>query len=208
MTDRPLVHVIDDDEAARASVLFLLQTASINACAYASASDFLDVQPISTTGCIITDVRMPGMSGLELLRYLQANGSDKPVIMMTGAGDIPLVTEALRTGAFDFIEKPFDDEVLISAVRAALDPDRGRQQDRSQEEAAERLSGLTSQECAVMERIFAGQQNSDIARALHANFRTVEICRASILAKLGVGSFSEVVRLTLIAEGSRSFRYD
>jgi two-component system response regulator FixJ len=194
------VHVIDDDDALRQSLQFLLESASIKVAAYESAAAFLDALPRIDAGCVITDVRMPGMSGLDLLKRLQELKIGLPVIVMTGHGDVPLAVEAMKGGAVDFIEKPFDDEVLLASVRAAL----GRQELSSRREAElaeinERLAGLSNRERQVLDGLVAGNPNKTIAYDLGISPRTVEIYRANVMTKMHAASLSNLVRMALVA---------
>jgi len=194
------VHVIDDDEALRESLIFLLRTARIEATAYASAAAFLEALPGLQPRCIVTDVRMPGMSGLDLLRRLKELKIDVPVIVITGHGDVPLAVEAMKMGAADFLEKPFDDEVLLASVRAALSQSLGdakRQVERADIEA--RLAALSNRERDVLGGLVAGRANKQIAFDLGISPRTVEIYRANLMNKMQAGSLSELVRMALIA---------
>jgi len=195
-----LVHVIDDDDALRDSLSFLLGTARIEVKAYESAEAFLSALPSVTSGCIITDVRMPHMSGIDLLRKLNELRIALPVIVMTGHGDVQLAVEAMKIGAADFIEKPFDDEMLLNAVRAALD----RWEDKSQEISerdryVEKLKTLSSRERDVLEGLIAGKANKVIAFDLGISPRTVEIYRANVMTKTGANSLSELVRMAMLA---------
>jgi two-component system, LuxR family, response regulator FixJ len=199
-SDKVIVHVIDDDEASRDSLSFLLQTAQIEVKTYASATVFLDLIPAAGTGCIITDVRMPGMSGIDLLRRLKELKVDVPVIVITGHGDVPLAVEAMKVGAIDFLEKPFDDEVLLASVRSALrqrDGDMKRQTERAEIET--RLAALSHREREVLDGLVAGRANKQIAYDLGISPRTVEIYRANLMNKMQAGSLSELVRMALIA---------
>lgn len=194
-----MVHVIDDDSAMRDSLQFLLATANIAVHTHDSAAAFLDVLPKLKTACIITDVRMPGMSGIELLRRLRELGNNTPVIVITGHGDVPLAVEAMKFGAADFIEKPFDDEVLLSAVRSALD--RGAGDDEQQAARAvitDRLASLSNREREVLEGLVAGHQNKTIAYDLGISPRTVEIYRANVMTKMEATSLSDLVRMALV----------
>lgn len=200
--DTGLVHIVDDDDAMRDSLVFLLSAASLDARAYASAEDFLDTLSSAETGCIVTDARMPGMSGLELLRHLRAIDNTLPVVVMTGHSDVPMAVSALKAGAHDFIEKPFDDERMIEVVRSALvyrDEARRRQQDR--ETALARIGALTERERQVFDGLVAGQPNKIIAHELGISARTVEIYRANVMSKLGASSLSDVVRTAFVGEG-------
>ncbi len=195
-----VVHVIDDDEAIRQSLAFLLQTAKIEVRTYASAAAFLDALPdTELPGCVITDVRMPGLSGIDLLRRLKELDAAIPVIIITGHGDVPLAVEAMKIGAADFLEKPFDDEVLLASVRAALrerDAESKRLTERSEVEG--RMAALSKRERDVLTGLVAGRANKQIAFDLGISPRTVEIYRANLMNKMQAGSLSELVRMALI----------
>ncbi|MCC6779986.1 MAG: response regulator [Hyphomicrobiales bacterium] len=199
-SDGAVVHVIDDDEAVRHSLAFLMQSADIAVETYDSATSFLDrVQEIES-GCIVTDVRMPGISGIDLLRRLREVGVAMPVIVITGHADVPLAVEAMKIGAADFIEKPFDDEVLLAAVRAALAKHHSQSQhqaERAQIEA--RLATLSNRERDVLEGLVAGHANKRIAFDLGISPRTIEIYRANLMTKMEAASLSDLVRMALLA---------
>ena len=195
-----LVHVIDDDEASRQSLAFLLQTADIEVRTYASATVFLDLAPKLGWSCVITDLRMPGMSGIDLLRRLKELDVEVPVIVITGHGDVPLAVEAMKIGAVDFLEKPFDDKVLLASVRGALarrDGDKRRHGERAEIES--RLATLSPRERDVLSGLVSGRANKQIAYDLGISPRTVEIYRANLMNKMQAGSLSELVRMALIA---------
>lgn len=200
MPTEAIVHVIDDDEAARESLEFLLRSARIQVRTYDSARTFLQNLSSVHTGCIITDVRMPDLSGIDLLRKLRDMNFGVPVIVITGHGDVPLAVEAMRIGAIDFLEKPYDDEELLASVRSALgEGDKGRAQSREKADLHERLSTLSHREREVLEGLVAGQPNKIIAYNLGISPRTVEIYRANVMTKMKAGSLSDLVRMTLIA---------
>ena len=200
MPDNPVVHVIDDDEAMRESLSFLLETAHFEVRVYDSALRFLEALPQAEPGCIITDVRMPGMSGLDLLRQLANLGSTFAVIVITGHGDIPLAVEAMKLGAVDFLEKPFDDNTLIGAVRSALSRrERDLKRDSEKLEIHGRIAALSNRERQVLEGLVAGHANKTIAFDLGISPRTVEIYRANLMTKMHASSLSDLVRMTLMA---------
>jgi two-component system, LuxR family, response regulator FixJ len=200
MSDRPVVHVIDDDEALRDSLSFLLETAHFEVRVYDSALRFLEVLRRAEPGCIITDVRMPGMSGLELLQQLTTLGATFAVIVITGHGDVPLAVEAMKLGAVDFLEKPFDDNALITAVRSALNRREGElEQDSQKLEIHGRIAALSNRERQVLEGLVAGQPNKTIAFDLGISPRTVEIYRANLMTKMQASSLSDLVRMALVA---------
>ena len=195
-----VVHVVDDDEAMRHSLLFLLDCAGLEAKAYDSALAFLEALPTMERGCIVTDVRMPGMTGLELVGKLKKAGVSDPVIMITGHGDVPLAVEAMKAGVGDFLEKPFDDQQLLSAVRTALDRGRGiLAVEGEKREIAERIAALSGREREVLDGLVDGKPNKIIAFDLGISARTVEIYRANVMTKMQAKSLSELVRMTLSA---------
>jgi two-component system response regulator FixJ len=205
MTADPDVHVIDDDEAVRESIDFLLRSAGLSVRTYDSATSFLDVAPKIGAGCVITDVRMPGLTGIDLLRRLLEMQIGLPVIVITGHGDVPLAVEAMKCGAVDFLEKPFDDDVLLASVRAALN--RSEESAAVEAERAEiraRIGALTQRERDVLEGLVAGHPNKIIAFKLEISPRTVEIYRANLMTKMKAGSLSELVRMTLVAATAKS----
>jgi two-component system response regulator FixJ len=204
MSTRPTVCIIDDDEAVRDSLAFLLQTAEISADisvqTYESAAAFLDSGAANHAGCIITDVRMPDIDGLELLRRLKQIDVRVPVIVITGHGDVPMAVEAMKIGAADFLEKPFDDTDLLDAVEAALgqgEQDRARNAER--EDIATRLAALSTRERQVLDGLVQGHANKTIAFDLGISPRTVEIYRANVMSKMQASSLSNLVRMALIA---------
>jgi two-component system response regulator FixJ len=195
-----VVHAIDDDEAARDSLRFLLESARLTVRTYDSAARFLNRLSNVESGCVITDVRMPDIDGIELLKRLRAASSAMPVIVITGHGDIALAVEAMKLGALDFFEKPYDDEALLGAVRAAL----ARHEDGARREAAKaevlkRLETLSARERQVLDGLVSGQPNKNIAFDLGISPRTVEIYRANVMTKMQAASLSELVRLALIS---------
>jgi len=202
MPAEPVVHVIDDDDAVRDSLSFLLKTAKLAVATYASAVEFLDARSRETGGCVITDIRMPGMTGLELLKQLNSDGIKLPVIVITGHADVPLAVEAMKLGAVEFLEKPFDEESLLAAVRTALDRHRdgGQRQGRVREVRA-LLDSLSARERQVLDGLVAGHPNKTIAYDLGISPRTVEIYRANVMTKMQAGSLSELVRMAMIAAG-------
>jgi two-component system response regulator FixJ len=198
--DRAVVHVIDDDEAARQSLAFLLRAHDIEVRTYESAAVFLSAAGSVEPGCIVTDVRMPEISGIDLLRRLKERKVFLPAIVVTGHGDVPLAVEAMKLGAADFLEKPFDDAAMLNAVRSAL----ARQDDDSRREAERagingRLAALSNREREVLEGLVAGQANKQIAFDLGISPRTVEIYRANLMTKMQAASLSELVRMALTA---------
>ena len=199
-SDKSIVHVIDDDEAVRQALAFQLGSAGLDVRTYESAAVFLEVAPTVQTGCVITDVRMPELSGIDLLRRLRELKLAVPVIVITAHGDIPLAVEAMRLGAMDFLEKPFEDEALLASVRSALDKgdrDQKRQAERSNIEA--RLAALSNRERDVLQGLVAGRANKQIAYDLGISARTIETYRANLMIKMQAASLSDLVRMALIA---------
>ena len=197
----PLVHVIDDDDAVRDSLSFLLRAADFNVVTYQSATHFLESLTRGIDGCVITDVRMPDISGLELLKRMRALSCLIPVIVMTGHGDIQLAVEAMKAGAADFLEKPFDDERILAAVRSALAAKRAESERAAmRNEIEERLESLSQRERQVLDGLVAGAPNKTIAHDLGISPRTVEVYRANVMTKMQARSLSELVRMTLLAQ--------
>jgi two-component system response regulator FixJ len=199
-----VVHVIDDDEEVRQSLAFLLSSAGLAVRVHDSAVAFLKVLPEIQDGCVVTDIRMPQMDGLELQRRLREAKAALPVIVMTGHGDVSLAVEAMKAGAVDFIEKPFDDEVLLSAVRSALER-RARDSTRDARAAAikERILRLSEREREVLERLVVGKANKAIAYELGISPRTVEVYRANVMTKMQAESLSHLVRMALAEDVER-----
>jgi two-component system response regulator FixJ len=195
------VHIIDDDEGLRESLAFLLRAAQLEVRSFDSAKTFLDALPDASVGCVITDIRMPDMSGIELLRRLKELKVGIPVIVITGHGDVALAVEAMKIGAADFFEKPFDDDLLVASVRAAL-----RQQEDLTKRGAERaeiehrISTLSPREKDVLSGLIEGRANKQIAFDLGISPRTVEIYRANLMNKMQANSLSDLVRMALLAE--------
>jgi two-component system response regulator FixJ len=200
MQDERLVHVIDDDEAMRESLAFLLKVAKIQAVVYSDAAAFLDRLQSIAGGCVVTDVRMPGMSGIELLKRLRELGNLIPVIVITGHGDVPLAVEAMKLGAADFLEKPFEDDLLLGAVRSALQDQASQQGQQAQRAIIEaRLANLSPRERQVLDGLVVGHPNKTIAFDLNISPRTVEIYRANVMTKMDANSLSDLVRMALTA---------
>jgi len=196
-----LVHLVDDDEAIRRSVGFMLKTSGFHVRTYESGVELLKSAPKLETGCILLDIRMPGMDGLEVQRALKDKGVTLPVIIMTGHGDVALAVQAMKAGAIDFIEKPFEKAVVLSAIehgvarlkRSASSRDRA-------DDAAVRLQALTPREREVLDGLAKGLPNKTIAYDLGISPRTVEIHRANLMTKLEVRSLSEALRIAFAAQ--------
>ena len=200
MANSSEVYVVDDDEAIRRSLAFLLRTAGITSHTYESAEAFLAEARGLPPGCVITDVRMPGVDGIELVRRLGEEKLPLATIVMTGHGDIALAVEAMKAGAVDFIEKPFKDEVMLGAVQKALVADGGAAQDDGAKQAYQQaFATLSRREREVLELVVVGKTSKVIAYDLGISPRTVEVYRAGMMMKTGAKSLSELVRMALLA---------
>ena len=200
MPDRGKVYVIDDDEAMRDSLDFLLGAADFHVTLFESAQHFLEAVSGVGFGCVVSDVRMPGIDGIELLKRLKASHHTFPVVIMTGHGDVPLAVEAMKLGAVDFLEKPFEDDRLIGMIDAALR--QGESSARSEAMALDisaRIASLSPRERQVMDGLIAGLSNKLIARDYDISPRTIEVYRANVMTKMQAGSLSELVRLAMRA---------
>lgn len=198
MPEGALVHLIDDDEDVRRALAFLLGTAGLAVMVHESATAFLAAFRGGSQAVILTDVRMPGMDGLELLRRLRAAKSECPLIIMTGHADVPMAVEAMKLGAVDFIEKPFADDVLLAAIERALQQ-RNPAGTSGEKELSRRLETLTDREREVLKGLLAGHPNKTIAYDLGLSPRTVEVHRANVMTKTGASSLSELIRMALQA---------
>ena len=195
--DKPVVFIVDDDEAICQSLRLLIDDIGLEVRTFNSAMQFLAEYDPSQPGCLVLDVRMSGMSGLELQSRLHEQGREIPTIIITGHGDVPMAVEAMKTGALDFIEKPFRDQVLLDSIHRAIDLDRSaRRRRRERQEVQSRIRLLTQREREVMDRLVTGKTNKSIGYELGISPKTVDFHRANILSKTGVNSVVELVRLT------------
>jgi len=192
------VFVIDDDDAMRDSLDFLLGSADFRVTLFESAHQFLDALSSADFGCVVSDIRMPGIDGLELLKRLKASHSALPVVIMTGHGDVPLAVEAMKLGAADFIEKPFEDDRLIGMIDAALkQAEYGARSEALTQDIVARIESLSPRERQVMEGLVGGLSNKLIAKEYDISPRTIEVYRANVMTKMQAASLSELVRLAI-----------
>jgi len=198
MAANPVVHIVDDDEAVRRSLAFMLSSAGLAVRLYDSAGAFLDGLNNLQCGCLITDVRMPEMTGIELLHRIKERAPYLPAIVITGHGDVPLAVEAMKAGAIDFIEKPFDEDAILDAVKSALEQSR-EGEDGDLAAVAARIASLSERERQVLEGLMAGHANKVIAATLGISPRTIEVYRANLMAKMQAKSLSELIRMAILA---------
>jgi two-component system, LuxR family, response regulator FixJ len=204
MPPEPTVFVVDDDRAMRDSLRWLLESVGLTVRTYPTAADFLCEYESSQPGCLVLDVRMPGMSGLDLQAELVRRGAGLPTIVVTGHAEVPMAVRAVKAGAVDFIEKPFSDQLLLDRVRQALELDRqDREVRRRREEARRRLESLTAREREVLGLVVAGKANKEIAAALGLSPKTVEVHRAHVMSKMAVDSLAELIRVAILAGAMR-----
>ena len=197
-TSNTVVHIVDDEEAVRNSLAFLLTSAGFAVRVHQNAADFLAIAPAISNGCLVTDLRMPGIDGIELLRRLKALDAMLPAIMVTGHGDIQMAVEAMKNGAIDFIEKPFSDDVLIESITRAAE--RAAQQTQSAattEQVRQRIATLSDRERQMLRGVVAGNPNKTIAAELGISPRTVEVYRAGLMAKMQARSLPDLVRMVM-----------
>lgn len=197
MNGGQLVHVVEDDPDVLHSIQLLLTAEGFAVKTYASAENFLDLVDATAQGCVVTDVRMPGISGVELLSKIKERGLATPVVVITAHGDIPLAVHAMKLGAVDLLEKPFRPDVLISSIRQALARRQGDQESETAQENLKRLSTLSARESDVLKGLLKGLPNKIIAHELGISPRTVEIHRANVMKKTRAGSLAELVRMAL-----------
>ena len=195
---QPTIFVVDDDEAMRDSIHWLLESVNLDTRMFSCASDFVASCEPDEEGCLLLDIRMPGMSGMELLEVLKYSGISLPVIIITGHGDVPMAVRALKHGAFDFIQKPFNAQELLDRVNAAFELDRkNRQRSREIERRRAYFAALTDRETEIIDLLVTGDSSKTIAQKLNISPKTVDIHRANIMRKLNVGSVVEIAQLRL-----------
>jgi two-component system, LuxR family, response regulator FixJ len=200
MQPEPVIYVIDDDDAVRQSIEFSMKTVGITVRGFESGQAFFEALPQIDNGCVVTDVRMPEVTGIDVLRKVHETKPDLPVIVITGHGDVPLAVEAMKLGAVDFLEKPFDDDLLIESVRAALSRDADTARRKAEvAEIHDKLNALSKREREVLEGLVAGKPNKTIAFDLGISPRTVEIYRANLMTKMAANSLSDLVRMAMMA---------
>ena len=205
MSSDVIIHIVDDEEPVRKSLAFLLSISGHAARVHESATAFLSVAKDMRNACLITDLRMPDMSGVELLRRLHEEGAMLPTIVITGHGDVPMAVEAMKAGALDFIEKPFEDEVLLDAVaRAVAELENRPRAEEDGEAIRRRLAELSDREKQVMTGVVAGLANKTIAYDLNISPRTVEVHRANVMAKMNAKNLPELVRMVMAASDDGS----
>jgi FixJ family two-component response regulator len=197
----PTVYIVDDDSGVRSSIRVLMKSVGLPAMPFPSAMDFLSAYHINNPGCLVLDIRMPGMSGLELQEALNERGATLPVIFITGHGDVPMAVEAMRHGAFDFLQKPFRDQDLIDRIQQALARDaETRQSLQEHGNTRARIASLTPREREVLELLTSGKANKSMAQDLGLSQRTVEIHRAHVMEKMGAKSVAQLVRMVMDLE--------
>lgn len=194
----PVVYIVDDDEAVRGSLHLLLKSVGLEPAALASAREFLEAHDPTQPGCLVLDVRMPGMSGLELQQLLNLEGATIPVIFITGHGDVPMAVEALQAGACDFLQKPFRDADLIERIQRALEKDRANRAALAERNLIrQRFESLTPREREILALVSSGKANKAMAGELGVSQRTVEIHRARVMEKMGATSLAQLVRMAM-----------
>ncbi|MBR1364246.1 MULTISPECIES: response regulator FixJ [Bradyrhizobium] len=200
MTTKGHVYVIDDDAAMRDSLNFLLDSAGFGVTLFDNAQSFIDALPGLAFGCVVSDVRMPGLDGIELLKRMKAQQSPFPILIMTGHGDVPLAVEAMKLGAVDFLEKPFEDDRLTTMIESAIrQAEPAARSEAVTQDIAARVASLSPRERQVMEGLIAGLSNKLIAREYDISPRTIEVYRANVMTKMQANSLSELVRLAMRA---------
>jgi two-component system, LuxR family, response regulator FixJ len=199
MTAAPTVFVVDDDAAVRKSLRWLIESVSLQVETFGTAQEFLEASDPKRPGCLVLDVRLPGLSGLELQDQLTARGVRLPTIVITGHGDVPMAVRAFKAGAIDFIEKPFSDQLLLDRIQHAIRQDtEARAQRLRREEVAARVARLTPRERDVLERVVAGKSNKVMASELKVSAKTIETVRARLMRKMAADSVADLVRMTVL----------
>ncbi len=200
---QPVVFVVDDDPAMRDSLRWLIESTGLRVETYPDAQTFLDAVRSDMPGCLVLDVRMPGMSGLDLQSELARRGIGLPTIVVTGHAEVPMAVRAVKAGALDFIEKPFSDQLLLDRVRQGIEMDRQEREARERRgEAVRRLGLLTQREREVLDLVVAGKPNKEIAMVLRLSPKTVEVHRAHVMEKMQASSVAELVRLAILAQAT------
>lgn len=200
MTTKGMIYVIDDDDAMRDSLNFLLDSSGYSVTLFDDAQRFMEALPGLAFGCVVSDVRMPGIDGIELLKRMKAQHSPFPILIMTGHGDVPLAVEAMKLGAVDFLEKPFEDDRLVAMIETAIrQAEPAAKSEAIAQDVAARVASLSPRERQVMEGLVAGLSNKLIARDYDISPRTIEVYRANVMTKMQAGSLSELVRLAMRA---------
>jgi FixJ family two-component response regulator len=198
MMAEQIVYIVDDDEAMRDSLKWLLESRGLKVKIFASSEEFLGTLQGEPAGCMVLDVRMPGMNGLQLYEQLQVRGCALPVIFITGHGDVPMAVSALKRGAADFIEKPFNDQEMLSLIERCMEQDRAASRKRAENAAAtQRISSLTQREREVLDLIVIGKLNKQVADELNISIKTVEVHRSRVMEKMAVASVAELVQLVI-----------
>ena len=201
MTAETTVYVVDDDEAVRRFLRGLIQSVGLRVETHATAQEFLDAYEVGSPGCLLLDIRMPGMSGLELQAELKRRGIDLPVIILTGHGDVKVAVHAMKAGAVDFIEKPFNNEFLLQAIQKAVADSRRSGSSRvRRQEILQQLEALTARERQVLDIVVAGGTNKGVARRLGISEKTVEIHRAKVMEKMQAKSLAELVKMAAVLD--------
>jgi FixJ family two-component response regulator len=196
---KPTIHVVDDDQAVRESIEWLIESVGLSIRTYGSAHEFLDNYTEDSLGCLILDVRMPGISGLDLQHILIDRGIDLPIVFVTGHGDVPMAVRALKNGAVDFIEKPFNDQVLLDTIQSAVQKHRNRLKQRAElENLQARYENLTTREQEVMDRVVTGKPNRDVGEELGISVKTVEVHRAKVMEKMQARSIADLVKMAMM----------
>jgi len=199
---KPTVFVVDDEPAVQQSLQWLLESVGLPVQTFSSASDFLGYWRVDMPGCLLLDLRMPGISGVELMEQLRQEGSIMPIIVVTAHGDVPVAVHAMKAGAMEFIEKPYSDQLLVDRVQAAIELDAHRRRELASRIAmASRVASLTPRERQVMEMVVVGQPNRQIAAELNLSEKTVEVHRAHVMEKMRADSLAQLVRMVLVAQG-------